>query len=303
MPNTRQILKRRRTAQNIRKITRTMEMVATVRFRRVSDPAVQRQAYADQLARLVYALSNATEAEGHHPLLARHDEAPRDAMLLLTSNRGLCGGYNAAILRLAMQRLEELQDENRTVDLYAVGRKAIANLRFRGVPVHTSREQFEGLPDFEEVARLADAFIDRFVKGELRRVEVAFTQFVSAGAQRAVRMTLLPLERPDFSILESEGVQQQVVRMGLPAMYDFEPDLDTVLGELLPHAVRNRLYQCFLDAIASEQVARMTAMRLASESAEEMIRQLTAQYNRARQALITTELSEIMGGAEALKDS
>lgn len=298
MGRERQILKRRKSILNIRKIARTMEMVATARFKKFHDRTVSARPYTNQISRLTYRLRRSASENLKHPLLAAQFGAPGDAVVILASNRGLCGGYNHNVIRLGVERYHRLADRGRSVDLIVYGKKAIGYLAHRKTPMKVRRLQFETFPPWADVAALADELMRRFVAGELRTVHVAYMRFVSAGVQRPEVMTLLPLGQrvgPPAAWTARYGIQDEA------AQYDFLPDPRQLLDELLPLTIRLRLYQCFLDAVTSEQVMRMTAMRLAGDNAEEMIRTLTLQYNRARQAGITTELAEIMSGSEALK--
>lgn len=299
MANARVILKRRGTIRNIRKITRTMEMVATARFKKIHDQTLAARAYTRRMGQLAADLSRVVGESIDNPMLAHHPDAPQDALIVLTSNRGMCGGYNSSIMRRAMEELHHQAGQQR-VDVYAVGKKAVGYLNFHRVPLASSRLQFEGQPRFQEVTEIADSLMGRFTAGQLRMVQVCYMQFLSAGVQRPALLTLLPMDGLGLGG-EMEITREEAQHAGPTPQYEFLPDPASLVDDLLPHSVRARLFQCFLDAMVSEQVSRMTAMRLATENAETMIRELTMQYNRARQSSITTELAEIMSGAEALK--
>ncbi|NLF29510.1 MAG: ATP synthase F1 subunit gamma [Planctomycetes bacterium] len=298
MANARQILLRRRTVQNIVKITHTMEMIATSRFRQFQARAASMRAYADGLTRMVYHTVQDARLSVKPPLLERHDDAGGEALVVMVSNRGLCGGYNANILRLALERIRQGRGEGRQVDVYAIGKRSHRFLRFRGIEPVWEIAQFERDVDPDAVDDLAGRLMDRFTAGELRSVQVAGATFVSTSVQRPELTTLLPLgEVGRLPPPELAGAGRPLGA----GDYDYMPDPERILNELLPRSVTLRLYQAFLDAILSEQVARMTAMHLASENGEEMIRSLTMAYNRVRQATITTELAEIVTGVEAMK--
>jgi F-type H+-transporting ATPase subunit gamma len=294
MAQARKILSRRKSVQNIRKITRTMEMVATARFKSIHDRAMAARPYINHIARLVHDLSNRAD-QIDHPLMKKHEDAPAQALVVLSSNRGLCGGYNMNVMRLARDMFHQARSEGKQVDIYAVGKKAANYLNFHKMPVLEKMPQFEGKPSFDAAAQLANQLMDRYARGELVSVKVVYMQFISTGLQRPKAITLMPLSELETPVEEPVGVPTGA------AGYDFVPSPEEILGQLLPKTVRLRLYQAFLDAMVSEQVARMTAMRLATDNAEDMIRQLSIRYNRLRQATITTELAEIMSGAEALK--
>lgn len=298
MAVAKQILSRRKTVRNIRKITRTMEMVSTARFRQVHRHVTGARPYTDQVTRMVARLTRAVKDDRPHALLRPQLKAPNDAFIVLTSNRGLCGGFNQNVIHLAMDRHRRLTRRGRIVELYSYGKKGTSQLQFRGMKLARSRPQYEGQPSFVEVRDLADEMIQRFLSGQLRTVHVAYTRFVSAGVQAPAMLTLLPLGQPADPSREAKRPGELAASQ---SEYEFFPDAQTLLNELLPLTIRLRLYQCFLDAMTAEQMARMTAMRLAGDNATEMDRDLTMQYNRARQQGITMELAEIMGGAEALK--
>jgi len=232
------------------------------------------------------------------PLLERHDDAGAEALVVMVSNRGLCGGYNAGILRMAMAQIRQWREDGRQVHVYAVGKRSHRFLRFRGIKPVWGIEQFERAVDPDTVEELAGLLMDRFTAGEVRSVQVAGATYVSTSVQRPELTTLLPLgEVGRLPPPELEGAGRP---LGV-GDYDYMPSAERILDELLPRSVTLRLYQAFLDAILSEQVARMTAMHLASENGEEMIRSLTMAYNRVRQSTITTELAEIVTGVEAMK--
>jgi F-type H+-transporting ATPase subunit gamma len=298
MANARQILLRRRTVRNIGKITHTMEMIATGRFRQFQSRATSMRVYADSLMRMVYHTVQDARLSAKPPLLERHDDAGGHALVVMVSNRGLCGGYNANILRMALGQIRQWQNEGRQVEVYAVGKRSHRFLQFRGIEPVWAIGQFERVVDPDTVEKLAAMLMDRFTGGHVRSVRVAGATFVSASVQRPEMTTLLPLgELGRLPPLEVQGAGRP---LGV-GDYDYMPSPERILDELLPRSVALRLYQAFLDAILCEQVARMTAMHLASENAEEMIRSLTMAYNRVRQATITTELAEIVTGVEAMK--
>lgn len=290
MGKAKHIIRRSRAVQNIRTVTRTMEMVASVRFKKTFDRAVVTRPYTERLSDLVAdALSRGLPAEFGHPLLKNVDDVRRDVLLVLTSNRGLCGGYNASVLRVAAERMKQITEAGYEVRLHAVGRRGIRHFRFHGFDMDRAHTHFEGLPDYRSVCALAEELMQLFLAGLIGGVEVAYMQFISAGRQRAVIGQILPLSN-------LKPPSPEVPTAGEQVAYDFLPSCEDVLRHLLPATVRLRVYQCFLDAAVSEQMARITAMRAATESADEMIHDLKVRYNRLRQSRITTELTEILGG-------
>lgn len=298
MAKPRQILGRRATVRNIAKITRTMEMIATGRFRQFQNSVVSVRAYTDGLTRMVANVAGDASLDADLPLMAAHDDAETSALIALASNRGLCGGYNVSVLRLALNRYRKLRAAGRKVDVYAVGKKAQRFFRFHKIPTVWEIPQYERRVELDKVVELAETLMERYTAGQLRQVEVAHATFVSTSVQRPTILTLLPISEIEPPPAPAKGLGPRPLG---PGEYHYLPDPDAILAELLPRTVSLRLFQAFLDAALSEQVARMTAMHLANENADEMIRDLTMAYNRARQSTITTELAEIVTGVEAMK--
>ncbi|HXG13267.1 MAG TPA: ATP synthase F1 subunit gamma [Gemmataceae bacterium] len=293
MAKTRALVKRRKAIRNIRKITRTMELIATARFKKALDRAVEAEAYTRKIAELAADLS-ASAVTVTHPLLEARERVEDSLLLVICSNRGLCGGYNAAILREASRRLGELRAEGAALHLELSGKRAITYYRYQGIPAEATYTHFEDRPRFDEVEVLANRYIAGYVAGKLDRVEVAYMKFLNAARQVPVVETLLPLA----AAAPREG---QPAAMRQPVEYEFLPNARDILEEIVPVSFKVRLFKCFLDAAVSEQIARRVAMKAATENADEMIKTLTRQYNRARQAQITKEIAEVIGGAEALK--
>ena len=295
MANRRVLVKRRKAVRNIRKITRTMQLIATARFQAAFNRAVATRPYTEKLAELVADLSRAA-GNVDHPLLKTHDEVPRSALVVLTSDRGLAGGYNGNVLRSALGHLDQQVAQGITTDVHMVGKKGIAYFRFLRRAVAEQTSGIGDKPRFEQVEGIANDLMDRFIRGEIASVHVAYMKFLSAGQQRPVVVQLLPLA-PDANA----GAEKVEGNAGpAPVQYEFSPDPKQLLDELLPAVVRVRLFQAFNDATVSEQVARMVAMKAATDAAGDMIKALTREYNRARQTQITMELLDIVGGANAL---
>lgn len=292
MANARVIVKRRKTVRNIRKITRTMQLIATARFQAAFARATATKPYVERLASLVSDLSAAAGEGVNHPLLQARPEPKRAALVVLTSVRGLCGGYNTSVLRHAIAKLQEHEVKSLPTDVTMVGKKGINFFKF------LRREMVERItgindpPKFEQAETLANGLMDRFIRGEIDAVYVAYMRFFSAGRQKPEVMQLLPLSRPSGD--GAKGSKAASVQ------YEFSPSPKELLEELLPATVRIRMFQCFTDAVVSEQIARMVAMKAATEAAGDMITSLTRRYNRARQTQITMELLDIVGGANAL---
>ncbi|HMB54474.1 MAG TPA: ATP synthase F1 subunit gamma [Thermoanaerobaculia bacterium] len=287
MANRRAIVKRRKSVRNIKKITRTMQLIATARFQAAMSRAMASRPYVDKLAELVGELAGAA-GEYRHPLLEQPD-SDRSLLLVLSSNRGLAGGYNAHLLRAAMDHTDMLAANGVETDTWMVGKKGISAYRFRGREIAERHTHFDDKPRFEQVEPLAREAMHRFTTGEVGSVYVAYMRFFSAGQQKPEVARLLPLATDVAAAGEAS-----------PSTYEIRPSAPVVLDRLLPATVRMRLYQAFLDAAVSEQIFRMTAMKAATEAADDMIKNLTRQYNRARQTAITLELLDIVGGANAL---
>lgn len=322
MAKARAIMKRRKAVRNIRKITRTMQMIATAKFQKSLRRTVGTKPYTMKIRELVREVASSV-GDLDHPLLRKPDPATRsnhEAVIVITSNRGLCGGYNGSILRLATQLLADLQGRGIEPDLYAIGRKAISYFKFRKVPIKQSGS-VRDVPTFADVKPRIQRLMDEFTAGLIDAVHVVFMDFISTGLQKPRVLTLLPLSGAEAladSIVEELAEKEAQVKAGVmdrkrrgddvkaeehargEVQYDFSPSAKDLFDELLPLTVQTAFFQAFLDATASEHVARMVAMKAATDNADKISKALALQYNRARQSQITTELSEIMGGVEAM---
>ncbi|QDU63224.1 ATP synthase gamma chain [Planctomycetes bacterium Pan216] len=297
MAKTRAIVKRRKAIRNIRKITRTMELIATARFKKAMDRASQAEAYTRKIGELVADLSR-SGAAADHPLLEEHPKTEKSVLLTLTSNRGLCGGYNANVLRSATAEYRQLT-ESHSVDLEVAGKRGIGYFTHQQIPMTQRYLQFDDKPAFDEVEPIAERLMADYIEHRIDRLDVAYTRFISAGRQQAEVVTLLPMSAIDE---EEEPSELEKVVAGKGAVeYEFLPSAEDILAELVPASFKAQLFKCFLDAAVSEQISRMVAMKGATENADSLIKRLTMRYNRARQSQITSELSEIIGTAEALK--
>ncbi|MBX7104534.1 MAG: ATP synthase F1 subunit gamma [Gemmataceae bacterium] len=291
MANTRELVKRRKAIRNIRKITRTMELIATSRFKKAMDRATQAEPFTRKIAELAADLT-ANAGAIRHPLLEVRETTKNSVLLVLCSNRGLCGGYNGSILREAGQGFRKLKADGVNVAVEVSGKRAINWCKFNGITTDRTYTHFEDKPKFEEVNELAERFIAGYVSGKIDRVDVAYTRFLNAARQQAVLETILPFSGP---------AKTEKAPTGPKVEYEFLPDAAGILEEIVPVSFKARLFKCFLDAAVSEQIARRVAMKAATDNADEIIRSLSQEYNRARQSKITTELSEIIAGAAALE--
>ncbi len=292
MANRRVLVKRRKSVRNIRKITRTMQLIATARFQAALNRATATKPYTEKLAELVADLAGAAK-ETNHPLMADHDDVKRSAVIAFTSARGLCGGYNGNILRSTIAHLDDQEAQGIETDLTMIGRKGISYFQFLQRPMARRITDLSDSPRFDEIEPLANDLMDRFKRGEIASAYVSYMQFVSVARQRPAIIKLLPLTGDASEDSEEKQTPQAV-------NYEFSPQPKELLDELLPATVRARLFQCINEAVVGEHVARMVAMKAATDAAGDMITTLTRKYNRARQTAITMELLDIVGGANAL---
>ncbi len=296
MANARALDKRRKSIRNIKKITRTMELIATARFKKAMDRATAANDYTRRITAVVSDLARAG-LEVSHPLLEAPDETSQATLLVLTGNRGLCGGYNGNAMRMGVKTREELIQGIPNVRLEVSGKRGISGFKFREIAIDESFTQFDDQPQFLDVEAIADRYLREYAAGNLHRLDVTYTKFISVAKQVIVNETLLPLGK-------IEGADTPVdpdVANGLVSLYEFVPSAESVLEEIVPASFKTKLFKCFLDAAVSEQVARMIAMKSATENANEMIKMLSRTYNRARQSQITGEIMEVIGGVEALE--
>ncbi len=323
MAKARAIVKRRKAVRNIKKITKTMQMIATAKFQKALKRAVGTKAYTLKVRELVAELA-ASVGNVEHPLLRKitpETRTGRVALLVITSNRGLAGGYNGGVLRTATAFMRAQEAAGNTIDLYVTGKKGISYFNYQKRPIAAKYDAHD-TPTFAETERAAIKMMDEFIAGKIDSFSVAYMNFISAGSQKPDVTTLLPLS--GVSSAAEHGAQQVAEKEAADAagianlrhtgagvtppahyntqtLYDFSPSAKELLDELLPLTVKTALFQSFLDATTSEHVARMVAMKSATDAADKMVKSLTMRYNRARQSQITTELSEIMGGVEAMK--
>jgi F-type H+-transporting ATPase subunit gamma len=296
MANLRSLVKRRKAVRNIRKITKTMELIATSRFQRALRRATEAEAYTRKIAELAADLSK-NAGDVSHPLLAVRP-VKKSLLLVVTSNRGLCGGYNGSILREATAAIRKSNADNQPFDVEVAGRRGITFFKFQRITAVKTYTQFEDKPTFEQVDELASRYVDLFVSRQVDQVRVAYMRFENAARQRPVVETLLPLAS---MAAETRKGPAEPAPGSAKVDYEFLPDAADILKELVPAAFKGRLFKCFLDAAVSEQIARRVAMKSATENAGDLIKDITRTYNRTRQANITKEISELIGGSEALK--
>ncbi len=296
MSSVRQILKRKDAVTNIRKVTRTMEMISTSRYRDYYLRWEGSMGFYDSLAQLAYLI--VTSQKPINSPLMHENKGSSSAVLALGSDRGLCGSYNANIQRLLDVHINRAKRLKRQLKIYAAGKKIINFLRHRGVKI---TEAFEGLgeiPSIEKINEISDRFIADYRKGEINYFGIVYTRFYSIAAQHAQTLTVLPLA----DLIDDLTTRATVIWPWKLNFEDFllSPPADELFSELADMMVRSAVSSCFLDAALSEHLARVAAMRNATENAEQMIEELTTEYNRARQTQITSELLDIITGANVL---
>jgi F-type H+-transporting ATPase subunit gamma len=294
MASLREMRARIRATQSTKKITRAMELIAASRIIRAQQQAAHATPYARELTRAVSAV--ATYSNVFHPLTTEHDNPERAAVLVITSDRGLAGAYSASVLKEAEQLREKLEAEGKVVEWYVAGRKGEAYFRFRQREIAQSWNGFSDRPSFVNAREMGSTLIERFVaESGVHEVHIVFTRFRSMLVQQPDDVRMLPLE-----VIESEEAPS---KDEVHPLYEFEPSAEEVLDALLPRYVNARIYFCLLQAAASELAARQSAMKNATDNAEDLIQKYTRMANQARQAGITQEISEIVGGANALADA
>jgi F-type H+-transporting ATPase subunit gamma len=306
MAQRRAILKRKKAAQTIGKITRAMAMVASLKLQKLRKRMLAAAPYAQKLREMVAVLA-AHVGDLQQPLLRPptvENSAKRIVLLVITSNRGLVGAYNSNVLRMASDFIRRREGENIAVEVHVTGRKGVAYFTSHGRPLAQRYDQSGDLPTLADVEAIAARFADRFTSGQIDSVHVAYTSFVSAGVHRPELLTLLPMAALTGAAAGTGGQPlTSPGKTGSAVMYDFSPDPNILLGELLPPTLKACLFGCFLNAATSENAARKMATMRATENADQMFKILTLRYNRARQDDITNELMIIVGAAEAIRTS
>ncbi|MEA5512879.1 F0F1 ATP synthase subunit gamma [Nodularia sp. UHCC 0506] len=314
MANLKSIRDRIQSVKNTKKITEAMRLVAAARVRRAQEQVTATRPFADRLAQVLYGLQTRLRFEDVDLPLLKKREVKTVGLLVISGDRGLCGGYNSNVIRRAENRAKELQAEGVKYKFVLVGRKAIQYFQRREQPIDGTYTGLEQIPTAVEATEIADQLLSLFLSESVDRIELIYTKFVSLVSSRPVVQTLLPLdpqglEAPDDEIfrLTTRGGQFEVERQKvtsqvrpLPRDMIFEQDPVQILDSLLPLYLSNQLLRALQESAASELAARMTAMNNASDNAGDLIKSLSLSYNKARQAAITQELLEVVGGAEAL---
>ena len=315
MPNLKGIRDRIQSVKNTKKITEAMRLVAAAKVRRAQQQVTATRPFADRLAQVLYSLRGRLKFEDVDLPLLKNRPVKCVGILVVTGDRGLCGGYNSGIIKRAEQRAQELKNQGLDCKFITIGRKATQYFQRRPTPVVADYTGLEQIPSATEAAQIADELLALFLSEEVDRVELVYTKFVSLIASRPVTQTLLPLTSQGLEAQDDEifrlttrggdfAVERETVTSDVkPLSSDtvFEQDPSQILDALLPLYLNNQLLRALQEAAASELAARMTAMNNASDNASTLISSLTLGYNKARQAAITQELLEVVGGAEALQ--
>jgi F-type H+-transporting ATPase subunit gamma len=294
------------SVKNVQKITRAMEMISAARLRRAEQRIVSLRPYASAIRRMTRHAAEAAENIPNLPILREREEINRVGMLLVTSDRGLAGAFNGQIIRAGVRAAAEHEHEGQDVEFWASGRRGVGSLNFRKRTPAGAYVGFTDRPAYANARDIASDLIAAYVDGDVDRVEIVYNRYVSPLTQEVTRETLLPLQHA--TILEggeglggrAAGEEEDSDDGGKHALVEYEPDPDAILERLIPAYVEISIYRALLESTASEHGARMTAMRNASENAGDIIKDLTLEFNRERQAAITQEIMEVVAGAESL---
>ncbi|NEQ48873.1 MAG: F0F1 ATP synthase subunit gamma [Leptolyngbya sp. SIO3F4] len=313
MPNLKLIRDRIKSVKNTRKITEAMRLVAAAKVRRAQEQVEATRPFADRLAQVFYGLQTRLKFEDANLPLLQQREVKNVGLIVVSADRGLCGGYNANIIRRAENRAKDLKAAGIGYQMILIGRKATQYFENRNYPIDSKFIGLEQIPTAEEASKIADQALSLFLSEEVDRVELIFTKFVSLVSSRPVTQTLIPLDpegldkEDEIFRLTSRGGRFKVEREAvetdqkqLPQDMIFEQDPVQILDALLPLYLNNQILRSLQESAASELAARMTAMNNASDNASELVKTLTLDYNKARQAAITQEILEVVGGAAAL---
>jgi F-type H+-transporting ATPase subunit gamma len=314
MPNLKAIRDRIQSVKNTKKITEAMRLVAAARVRRAQEQVIATRPFADRLAQVLYGLQTRLRFEDVDLPLLKNRQIKTVGLLVITGDRGLCGGYNTNIIRQAENRIKELKEKGIDYTLILVGRKSIQYFQRRNQPIDATYSGLEQIPTAAEASKIADELLSLFLSEKVDRIELIYTRFVSLVSSRPVVQTLLPTDTQGLETAEDEifrlttrtgklEVEREKVTSevrALPRDMIFEQDPVQILNSLLPLYLSSQLLRALQESAASELAARMTAMNNASDNASELIKTLSLSYNKARQAAITQQILEVVGGAEAL---
>jgi F-type H+-transporting ATPase subunit gamma len=308
MATRKEVKNRISSVKNVQKITRAMEMVAAARLRRAEQRIDHLRPYARELRKMTRQVAEAAGAEARNlPVLQEHPEERNVGILLITGDRGLAGSFNSQIIRAGVQLQRELRGHGSQAVFSVVGRRGVSTMRFRDEELHGEYVGFTDRPGFANAREIAEKLVASYVDGELDRVELIFNRYVSPLTQYVWRQTLLPIQQAEVlgegaedEADETEEGDAELIEADRKALWDYEPEPEELLADLLPEYAQLSVYRALLESTASEHGARMTAMRNAADNAKEVISDLTLEMNRVRQAEITQEILEVVAGAEGL---
>jgi len=296
------------SVKNVQKITRAMEMVAAARLRRAEERIAHMRPYAQALRKMTRQVAEAAGVEARNlPVLQEHEGDGKVGVLLVTGDRGLAGGFNSQIIRAGILLQAEENAKGQQVEFSVVGRRGASSMRFRGEELRGEFTGFTDRPAFADARQIADELIASYVDEELSRVDLIYNRYVSPLTQYVRRQTLLPIQQAEVFgegvaelALAEDEVDEELAAAHRRALWVYEPEPEELLAELVPEYAQLSVYRALLESTASEHGSRMTAMRNAADNAKEVIGDLTLEMNRVRQAEITQEILEVVGGAEAL---
>ncbi len=299
MANLKDIRSRIGSVQNVRKITRAMEMISAARLRRAEQRIEHLRPYADALRRMTARASHAADNIPNLPILQDRENVETVGILLITADRGLAGPFNSQIVRAGNRRAAELKRDGKNVLWYAVGRRGVSSLEFRQLELGDSWTGFTDRPAFADARTIGDGMAAAYVDGKVDRVEIIYNGYISPVNQEVREETLLPLQQADVIDVDEDEPDED--ESDSRALWIYEPDPEEILARLVPDYVEISIYRALLESTASEHGARMSAMRNASDNAGDLIDDLTLAANRQRQAEITQEIMEVVAGAEGLR--
>lgn len=296
MAGMRQLLQRKKAVANICKVTRTMEMISTSKYKGLFNSWSESVGFYNSLAQLAYLLITAEEPISHP--LAGENESDSMAVIVIGSNRGLCGSYNHNIFKLLDIHVKRAKRLKKKLKVYVYGRKVVSQLNYRGIEIAEVYDDFEEVPDYKQAWKIADDFSTMYQKGEIGYLGVVYTRFYSVASQHAQTLTILPVTE----LIDDLTTRATVIWPWELSFEDFDlsPGAWEIFDSSARMMIRSSIVSCFRDAALSENLARIVAMRSATDNADKMINELSVQYNRARQSQITNELLDITGGVEAM---
>jgi F-type H+-transporting ATPase subunit gamma len=300
MANTRVLVRRRKSVRNTRKITKTMEKISTAKLAKAQNAAMAARPYSNKLKEIIASVAGASGGV-KHPLLEAHDNPKKAVVIVLTADRGLCGAFNSNIIRLAKSLVAELKAKGRELSFIVQGKKGIGAFKYMNLPVAERLIGVSDKPAYSRAEAIADKLIQQYSNREIDEVYMVYASFKSSAVQLPKQEMILPLTslKGDDAADKTKAAAAAGAKKQ-PSDYLFHPDPKTILAQVLPLVVKMALFTAMLENTASEHAARRVAMKNATDSADEMIKNLTREYNRARQGKITQEIAEIVGGANAL---